>query len=160
MASRVKSKLSVDNKGLGQFAKNLSQPYYAKIGVLASGKANEVHNGTTATNAEIGVWNEFGTDKIPPRSWLRMPIEFKMPEIKKFIASKPMQKLILAGRIQDALALLAVKGEQIIQDAFASAGFGKWTPNAPSTIAKKGSSSPLIDKGQFRAAVTSEVVKK
>ena len=36
---------------------------------------------------------------------------------------------------------------------------GNWTPNAPSTIAKKGSDHPLIDTGLMRQSVH-YVVKK
>lgn len=36
---------------------------------------------------------------------------------------------------------------------------GNFIPNAPSTIAKKGSSKPLIDTGEMRRSVTYKVIK-
>ena len=34
-----------------------------------------------------------------------------------------------------------------------------WAPNAPYTVAKKGSSTPLIDSGQLRQSISWEVKK-
>jgi len=54
---------------------------------------------------------------------------------------------------------VGIKAEAIIQEAFASGGFGTWADLEEQTIRRKGSSSKLIDKGELRKSVSSEVEK-
>lgn len=124
-------------------------------------KSTSTLKNTEKTNAEIGLKQELGSlsEHIPRRSFLEMPLMLKMPEYYKSFGANLM-KAIEAGDIRPAFVTLGIKGEQIVQLAFASRGFGQWAPNAESTISRKGSSSPLIDTGQLRRAVTSDVIKK
>lgn len=114
------------------------------------------------TNAELGVIHEFGsaTRNIPPRSFLRMPIETKGKEIVQLLAGKETRELIKKGELLSVFTLLGIKGEEIVQRAFETKGFGQWPPNKPATVDRKGSSAPLIDTGQLRRSITSDVVKK
>lgn len=113
------------------------------------------------TNAEIGLDHEMGSMSrhIPRRSFLEMPLTTKMPDYgKKF--GENLMKALDEGNIRPAFVNLGIKGEQVVQLAFASRGFGLWAPNAESTIQKKGSSQPLIDTAQLRKSITSDVVTK
>ncbi len=174
-----RSKIRVDTEQLDAIREALNSGMRAKVGILGSGHAGEEHmagesfivdgkqhrkrskQSSGLTNAEVAMKNEFGsyTDNIPPRSFLRMPLETKTGELVALAVSNTIRRRIMQADLEGALTLIGIKAEAIIQEAFASGGFGKWKPNAPLTVKLKGSSSPLIDTGQLRRAVTSEVVK-
>jgi hypothetical protein len=54
---------------------------------------------------------------------------------------------------------LGIACEGAIQEAFDTGGFDDWPADAPSTIRRKGSSSPLIDTKQLRFSIASVVRK-
>lgn len=136
-----------------------------RVGIIGE-TANR--NSGELNNAEIGFTNEFGKltgyPKIPARSFLRMPlrsIQFKEKlRSKKSLSGKEFEKALKAGKGEEFAKLVGLVAEETIQEAFSTNGFGQWKPNAPMTIEKKGSSSPLIDTGQLRRAITSRVEKK
>ena len=154
------NKININLDGLQDLKKQLNMGYYTKVGILANGKANEDHEGID--NATLGAVHEFGSldENIPPRSFLRMPLETKQDELVSMLKSNKVAALIAQGKIKSVFKLLGIKAEEIIQSAFDSGGFGKWTPLKPQTIKRKGSASVLIDTGQLRRSITSEVVKK
>lgn len=133
--------------------------YVIKVGIL-QGKAQALHKGTKETNVDIGAKHEFGSisEKIPQRSFLRMPLDFKREELLEKIIKK--SNAILRGDTKLSFKIIGVMSETIIQEAFETRGFGQWKENAPMTIALKGSDMPLIDTGQLRRSVTSEVKSK
>lgn len=163
--TRKPSTVKVDTTKLTQLRKALKGMGSVKVGVLASGKAGTpVFDGegqpTGLTMAELATIHEFGTldGKIPPRSSIRMPLETKAKKLYEFMKSPKAKKLIAEGNTKQLLAMLGVAAEGAIMEAFESGGFGEWAANAPSTIARKGSASPLIDTGEMRKSYTSEVV--
>lgn len=141
---------------LHQFVKSAGNNNVVRVGIF--GEKSSRKKGAI-TNAEVGAINEYGsfTRGIPARSFLRMPIHNKSQEILKE-ASAGVAELFAAGKHMVALKRLGIACENAIQRAFASRGFGTWKPNAPSTIARKKSSQPLIDTSQLRRAITSKVV--
>lgn len=155
-----KSTVRVDIRGLDSIGKGLGKNMYAKVGIMGAKDARAFSHTGEPSNATLGVIHEFGTldGKIPARSWLRFPLEYKAKDIIKFLKSKEVKKMLIQGKVKEVYKRLGLVAEGIIQDAFATNGFGQWKPNAPSTVAAKGSSAPLIDSGQLRAAVSSEVV--
>jgi len=146
---------------LDNLVKNLSKKIYVDIGVLS--ETNETVEGGK-TIAGIGALHEFGTDKagrgdggtIPERSFIRMPLETGQNDIEKAIEPK-IKKFITEKNIEGLFELIGIAGEARIQEAFDTAGFGEWEPNAESTIKAKGSDSPLIDDGTLRKSITSKV---
>ena len=136
-----------------------------RVGIMGD-TANR--NSGELNNAEIGFTNEFGNltgyPKIPARSFLRMPlrsVQFKEKlRSKKSLSGKEFEKALKAGKGEEFAKLVGLVAEETIQEAFSTNGFGKWKPNAPLTIELKKSSSPLIDTGQLRRAITSRVEKK
>jgi phage gpG-like protein len=113
------------------------------------------------TNAEVGAIHEFGSwsGGIPPRPFLRLPLFQKSEEIVSDASDGALKKLAEGDNV-GILKRLGLACEKAIQEAFASAGFGSWAPNTPGTIRRKGSSSPLIDRGELRRAITSKVEKR
>lgn len=119
-----------------------------------AGDANE-----GLTMAQLGAVHEYGASinhpgvtgphkiDIPARPWLRPGVESGTPEYLGII-----QKRVAAGANMDALLedlgiVASGKVQQYMTDL-------KSPPNAKSTIAKKGSSNPLIDTGALRQSVT------
>jgi hypothetical protein len=125
-----------------------------KVGVL--GDKNYRPEGE-ATNSMIGMVHEFGSVKrqIPIRSWLRMPLY-------RYLNKRIEEDSKLKSRFEDittesamlgVLARIGFIAEDIIQEAFETCGFGTWRK------LKSGGPSHLIDTGELRKSVTSEVVK-
>lgn len=157
-------------KTLKKLGKTLNGPYVTNVGVLGS-KANRP-NDNAIDNAGLGLVHEFGSMKknIPQRSWLRMPIMHKSKDILKAVAGK-QRTLAEALTREDGKIIFQILGlacESAIQEAFDSSGFGTW-PQKKSAIDEQGhllsksdqnNPSPLIDTGEFRQSVTSNVERK
>ena len=133
-----------------------------KIGVLA-GNAEEPHaapgeatSGEPATVLDVAIFNEFGTDTIPERSFLRGWFDESEKGLRDD-AGKMMQSVIHGQRTRDQiLELLGQRSVGQIQERIAS---GIEPDNAPSTIRQKGSSTPLVDTGVLRSSITYEVTE-
>lgn len=100
----------------------------------------------------IAAANEFGTadGHIPARPFVRGAFDHKSRDLAK--TQERLWNLVLRGRItvERALALLGEEHQGQIQDYMTALDT---PPNAPRTIAQKGSSNPLIDEGRLRGAV-------
>ncbi len=144
--------------GLKALAGNLQAMGKHRIQVGIFGNKTD-RDDTTETNAEIGAKNEFGSfsEKIPARSWLRMPLQTHGKELGK-TAKAESANLAAAGKLGLFLKRMGIAAEGIIQQGFRTSGWGSWAPNAPSTIEAKGSDKPLIDSAQLRRGVASRVV--
>ena len=150
----------VNVNGLDNIKRAMKNKYVAYVGILGS-KATEEHENSDYTNAQIGAVHEFGSisNNIPARSFIRMPLE---AEMGKWIAKEGKRYFndAVNGNLQHFFTRVGLKAEEIIQDAFVTRGFGQWAENKPATIARKGSSMPLIDTGALRASISSEVVNE
>lgn len=89
--------------------------------------------------------NEFGTYNIPPRPFFRNAINKNSDKWGK-IFLQGMQK-------QGARNAFGLLGERIRKDIVQSINDTNEPPNSPVTIARKGSSKPLVDTGLMRASV-------
>lgn len=96
--------------------------------------------------AQIAAYNEFGTDSIPERSFMRTAFDENIRQINAFIAEQ--YGLIIDGKetLDRAANLIGLAMTGLIQRKIREI---RYPPNAPSTIAQKGSSKPLIDFGQM-----------
>lgn len=145
------SKLLVD-KDLGYNAlmndvKKLDGEPFVKVGVL--GKSGS----ELATYAGA---NEFGTrdGRIPERSFIRST----MDQIRFVLFQQAGRYLdqITAGTMSPKQAL-GLMGEFVRARIVVKITTLQDPPNAPSTIAQKGSANPLIDSGRMRQAISWEV---
>ncbi len=184
MTIKLEATLNLD--GFEKLRKGLAPGQFVAVGVFGSHK-NTRQQGGEITNTELAVLQEFGSEKvdtrrpgqtiitqgtkkkaierelgsvtqrIPARSFIKMPLQFKRAEILKFAASKSISTFLMLGEQKKALTYMGLFCENIIQQAFDTGGFGKWAPNKPSTIKAKGSAKPLIDQAELRRAVWSKV---
>jgi hypothetical protein len=101
--------------------------------------------------------NEFGTNEIPERSFLRAGIDEGRRRLQEFAKSQAVRVLLGKIKKKNALKLLGLKAEEGV---IRKIDKGPFKPNAPATIKKKGSSKPLIDTGRLRQAITSRVGRR
>ena len=148
----------LDTTNLEKFLKALKNRPRARVGILGdkAGRSESVAN-----NATIGAYHEFGTTKMPQRSFLRMPISEKLNE--KLKNSGAFDKDVLAevvsrGTIVPWLKLVAITAESIVLEAFGSGGFGKWPQWSEKYKSKTG--SLLVDTTQLRESITHDVKER
>ena len=108
--------------------------------------------------ALIAATHEFGSPEhnIPERPVLRQGATHAMQKLGGVVRSG--LRAVLAGtktidQVSDLLGVLAV-GEVKREFTSPSPAF---VPNKPQTIARKGSSRPLIDTGQYRQSIAHQV---
>lgn len=149
--------VKLDMSGWNGLEKTLKGKFSTRVGILGS-KAVKRHEDTKLTNAEIGAIHELGlVAGIPQRSFLKEPLEAMLKD--KIASNKEMYFQCLEnGDMKKWFQAVGFWAEEIVDDAFTSGGFGKWAPNAPSTIKRKGSDKPLINIGELRRSITSQVL--
>ncbi len=104
---------------------------------------------------DYAAYNEFGTEHIPSRPFMRRSVDTAEREIASFGKAQAMAVASGAITAEQALDRLGLWFQSRIQNTITTAR-GWAVPNAPATVRQKGSSSPLIDTGRMRAAVTYE----
>ena len=134
-------------------ARGLAKRGAVDVGVLGADAEKEESEGVTV--GMVAEWAEYGLGQ-PMRSWLRAWIEENQREIDARIKTEAADVLRGKRSQEQALERLGVWAVGEIRKRIAA---GIAPENAPSTIAQKGSSTPLIDKGQFRSSIASRVVR-
>lgn len=105
------------------------------------------------TVADVATIHEFGTGTIPQRSFIREWADEKISENEALIKAVG-EKVIKGLDVRVGLDRLGLKFVGSIQGRISQ---GIPPPNAPSTVARKGSSTPLIDTGQLRSSIRHRV---
>lgn len=156
--------VQLKTSGLDKIMKALGgKPPKAKVGILGDKVTRGAGDNDTTkkqegpTNAEIGAAHEFGTSKLPQRSFLRIPISENLAKRmdKAGLTDKDTLKQVVAtGSVGPWLKKVAVLAESIVIDAFDSGGFGKWKP---SNMDDKKNRQTLVETGQLRNSITSVV---
>jgi len=141
-------------KKLFEMAEKMSRKPYVKVGVV--GNAAKERDDDGATVAEYASYNEFGTENIPERSFIRATIDERRNRL--FGKALQLQSAVLAGKMSLDLALdqIGLLTQANIQQKIEKL---RDPANAPSTVAAKGSSNPLIDTGRLRQSISYEKVK-
>jgi hypothetical protein len=144
--------------GLGKFEKALknADPLKVKVGIIGDSASR---SDSAMNNAEIGATHEFGTENLPERSFLRMPLVAKFREYAEsspYFKDKAIKDAVKNGTLLNLFLQMGILSEEIIQEAFDSAGFGKWTP---SDMTKKQTKQTLVETTQLRKSIHSEVIK-
>lgn len=107
--------------------------------------------GDGSTVVEVGAVHEFGSGRVPSRSFLRVPFEQKKGALEAFIRSEFQAVLEQERTASKALDKVGAAATNISKGAFLD---NEWPALKPATIAAKGSSRPLIDTGTLRASLT------
>lgn len=135
--------------------------YRFEIGVFTSKSKRKVLVGVT--NAELMFIHENGSPlrNIPSRPVLELTLQYANSNLLSKTVSKCID-LILAGYSEDdvkrELEKMAIRMENYARHIIYSKD-PRLAPNAPSTIARKGSDVPLLDTGQLARSITCRVIK-
>lgn len=120
------------------------------------------YNGTSGTEedgtsiAYIAAWNEFGTIHIPSRPFMRDTVKNRKDEITKKAQRALWAEFARGGSAESVLNKIGIITKSALQREIRD---GEFVPNAPETIARKGSSKPLIDTGRMRQSIIYEIRK-
>lgn len=105
------------------------------------------------TLAQIAAKNEFGTERIPSRPWLRTALQVSAQKWRRLAGD-----VVKASRTdQGPEPALRVLGVVMVGDCKESLLDGGWAPNAPMTIERKGSDQPLVDTGRLNQSQRAQV---
>ena len=108
---------------------------------------------------EVAAWNEFGTRPqrgapTPARPFMQPALVASRRDVLRILKEHVNPKtLVVSKGIGDLIGLTVQAQMRETMTAL------KTPPNAPATIALKGSSNPLIDVGTLRRSVTWRVLK-
>ena len=102
-----------------------------------------------ASLAEVAAYNEFGGSSKPARPFMRQSFENHQADLQSGCDAANL-RLNHGGTAEQALNELGLLAKGLVQEEIVEGGFA---PNAPSTIAQKGSAQPLIDTGHMRQSV-------
>ncbi len=160
----------IKHTSTGHLKKLKEQMKAGKVAVgLPKGKSGQYEDGSTVI--EVAAWNEFGTERIPERSFIRVPVQQNK---EKYMAlAKKQAKLIYAGKTttENALGILGTFMSDKMKSSFTDNDWeansditinGGWmtSPNGkPFYVKGKGSSNPLMSTGQLRNSITYQIVK-
>lgn len=100
--------------------------------------------------AQYAAQNEFGTDKIPQRSFIRSAFDENLNLIEQLVEKQYGEIIDGTKSISSGLGIIGQFIESTVKLKIRQI---RMPPNSPRTIAMKGSSKPLIDFGQMFAAV-------
>lgn len=143
-----------NTKGLDDLIKAFSEEKpVGRIGVLGDGNPRKEGN----SNAEIGAKHEFGDEKVPIRSWLRMPLIDHLQEALEnhgAFDQKASKKVVREKTMIPWLEKVMIVAEYVVIEAFATGGFGKWKP---SNMKYKKNHQTLVETQQLMRSVTTEV---
>lgn len=111
---------------------------------------------SSVTLAQVAEWNEFGTSRIPARPFIRGFVDDRREDIMTWI-KRATERVAKGVAPEEAFEIVGLRIQSGMQKRIAD---GVPPPNAASTIARKGSSKPLINTGQLRSSITYKVVVK
>ena len=105
---------------------------------------------------DYAIYNEFGTSRTPARPFMQTTYNTYMPKTLRFVEYLTGQIIDGKSTPDRALRLIGEQYQSAIRTTIRDAK--NWAePNDPYTVARKGSSSPLIDTGRMIGSVRYEV---
>jgi len=122
--------------------------------VVKTGIQSDAGENDGVSIAEYAAFNEFGTRTIDERPFMRKTFDDNLANYNKLI--ERLFKGMLGGKL-DAKMAFKILGQQTEDDMKNTIMTGNFKSNSDYTVAKKGSSRPLIDTGTMRNSIRYEV---
>jgi len=120
-------------------------------GSITSRESRGHHTRDAGVNiAQYAAQNEFGTREIPQRSFMRSSFDENFSKIEAFITLQYGKVVDGDQTARQAVGLIGQAMTGLVQRKIRAIVF---PPNSALTIARKGSSKPLIDFGQMIASI-------
>lgn len=128
------------------------------VGIHEAEGAEETEDGE-ATVLDVAAFNEFGgeNDNPPRRSFIADWADENSEEHKELL--RRSAAAVVKGTLPSTTVALERLGLRFVGDVQKRIVAGIEPENAESTIAKKGSSTPLINHGQLLGSVTHQVTQ-
>lgn len=102
--------------------------------------------------AQKAMWQEYGTSRgIPARPFLRNTMYESSAKWSRSVSEDVMA--VFEGDLPGG-AVVQRLGEQMVKDVRRTIDAGNFAPLSSTTVARKGSSRPLIDTGDMYASIT------
>lgn len=162
-----------DDTELNRIMKMLKEDYVLRVGIMGSKASTQHDNKSGVSNAELGTFHEFGTSKMPARSFLFKPLadrlQFTDPEMRQLRAAVFTQ-FFVKNSPKNFFMDLGTKALSVIEDAFNTNGFGEWAPLTTGTEKqfskarkrniKKNGYQILTDTGKLRRSIAMKIFKR
>jgi len=103
------------------------------------------------TVVDIGAIHEFGLGHAPERSFIRATFDDKRAALLETL--RKGYKQIVKGKLTPD-TVVGLAGAQYVAEVQKRIVAGIAPPNTPQTIKRKGSSTPLVDTGVLKSAIT------
>ena len=157
-------KIKFDDKNLNDILRMLKKDYRVRIGILGN-KATARHDSKSGlTNVETGTFHEFGTSKMPQRSFLWMPLKEKLRDEIKDMKKVVFKQLYVKKAPDEFFKTLMSKALDIVEEAFNTNGYGQWKSLTAATKRRKErlnlSPNTLVETGKLRNSITGKIIKK
>jgi phage gpG-like protein len=142
---------------------DMGEEAYVKVGVLTARGGNDTHPDAGISLIELATIHEFGAPaaNIPERSYLRSTVQNKQEAIVE-MSNRIGKKLVMDEdfKIEDGLNALGTWAVGQVKNTIVHEETEGPEPQElkPATIARKGSSTPLVDTGRLLNSITHEVV--
>ena len=159
----LKPEIEFDNKFPEEIKKQLEKKLkkinsaYVTIGVH-EGAGTYSKNSENPTVAQVALWNEFGTQHIPQRSFIRSALNENLDKINQWREEAVNQILSDEITVEKALESIGFRIQILIQNKIKS---NVPPPNAASTLARKYkegvASNTLIETGLLLRSITYKV---
>jgi hypothetical protein len=141
------------DNGYKAMMKRLSEAGKPRVLVGVLEDTGSYENG--ASVSDVAMWMEFGTPTVDERSFLRAWVDERETEINKTLTK--IAEGLVTGKTPNKFVGLDRFGLWAVGSIQARIADGIPPELADSTVARKGSSTPLIDRGQLRSSVTHRV---
>ena len=142
----------VKDRGWNEFLSAQRKLKRRRVAVGVFGSSGR--SGDDVSNAELAAIHEFGTDRIPARSFLGGTLAATRRDLERFIDRTKRRVDDGDISVDQGLNLIGQKHAADVQEFIAD---GVAPANAAVTIERKGSSTPLIDTGQLRQSIDYEL---
>lgn len=147
----AQSGVKVDARQVEAMLKNFAGGLQGKSRGARAGYFDGDTNNRGVPLAKIAVWNEFGTEKIPPRPFLRNA-QNKANKHGRNLVKVQLDK---GTDVDELCAELAVMLTDEIRKSIRA---GAWTANKPDVVDGKHGAAPLVDTGQLLGGAHGAVI--
>lgn len=154
MARVRKSEVVYTDRGWDRIAASISELHGAYVDIGVHSDATGEHGVHVADKATA---NEFGTRRIPERSFMRSTFDEQAAELGRLRAR--LVGGVIDGKLT-ARQAMGFLGEQHQQDVQAKIRSGVPPANAPETIARKKSTTTLVDTGEMAQSIRWVIVQR
>lgn len=146
--------VKIDTKGIDVLFKRLQKGLDSKASGGAAGwLAGDKKEKDGQYISDVAIYNEFGTETIPARPFLRVAQYNAFKRVNNLINNRLDQGTSIDDLCKEIALMLRTQIKREIHR-------GSWVPNAPSTIRQKhDSTKPLVDTHMMHNSVQAMIIR-